>query len=102
MQFTASLRVRFTVVTTAQSCTTGSVPVDVVVDDFGNGTCPSGGYNYSTGAYCAGSRATFTIPQLPATACGNQGNAINSYFGLGVDGATLQIRGGTTSPVVQP
>lgn len=102
MEFTATARVRFEPGSGASftACNTSTFQISLIVDDGGAGTCPSGGYNYTTGAYCMFTMSTFTIPQLSASACSNNGNALNSRFGLGLGGADMQIRGGTTSPVI--
>jgi hypothetical protein len=66
-----------------------------------SGFCTSAGtYDESTGNFCVYASG-FAVPQLAATACSNNGNAINSYFNLGnTTGTVMAIHLGNVSPIL--
>lgn len=71
--------------------------------DVGHGVC-SKPYDPSTGEFCMVGGG-FTVPQLPAAACGGNGNAINSWLNLGsASGTYIQILAGEVAPepIVRP
>lgn len=92
-------RVRFTVDSVA--CNTSNFTMAIWTGHWGLApeVC-STGYDKTTGEFCV-SGSGFTVPQLPATACGNNGNLLNSTFDLGISTWTeMKILGGVTSPIM--
>jgi hypothetical protein len=100
IQFDLKLRVHFTV--GANTCNTTTFSVTLSTSNWassGAGAC-STGYDESTGDFCV-LASGFTVPQLAATACGSNGNAINNALNLGVSSATLmQILLGNVNPII--
>jgi hypothetical protein len=100
IQFDLSFKVRFAV--GGFVCTTSAFSITLSTSNWvsgGGGAC-STGYDESTGDFCVLATG-FTVPQLPATACNNQGNAINSLLGLGISSGTeMQILLGNVSPII--
>ncbi|MBX3191107.1 MAG: hypothetical protein KF819_29185 [Labilithrix sp.] len=65
-----------------------------------SGVCPTSGYDETTGWYCLENSFSFTVPQLAASACSNNGNAINNHFDLGITGGSFNIWNGEVSPII--
>lgn len=94
-------RIRFTYDGSAP-CTTSNFTMPMSTGHWaGNsGQVCSTGYDKTTGEFCV-SGAGWTIPQLPATACNNHGNDINTELHLGLStGTYAQILGALTDPIM--